>query len=89
MSLISIGAIAIWILTAFKVKTNYVKQLQTAIAKREINFEELNIDVQDAAMVKTIEDTLSSNDEIKQLFALEIIDGLSLFTLEENNKKTF
>ena len=77
MSLISIGAIAIWILTAFKVKTNYVKQLQTAIAK-EINFEELNIDVQDAAMVKTIEDTLSSNDEIKQLFALEIIDGLSL-----------
>ena len=89
LSLISIGAIAIWILTAFKVKTNYVKQLQTAIAKREINFEELNIDVQDAAMVKTIEDTLSSNDEIKQLFALEIIDGLPLSPWKKTIKKLF
>ena len=89
LSLISIGAIAIWIFTAFKVKTNYVKQLQTAIAKREINFEELNIDVQDAAMVKTIEDTLSSDDAIKQLFALEIIDGLSLSPWKKTIKKLF
>ena len=58
---------------SFKVKAGYVSQLQTAIAKRQIDFEELTIDVQDAAMVKTIEETLSSDDEIKQLFALEII----------------
>ena len=55
--------------------------------QREINFEELNIDVQDAAMVKTIENTLSSNDEIKQLFALEIIDGLSLSPWKKTIKK--
>ena len=89
LSVISIIAIIAWIFTAFKVKTNYVKQLQTAIAKREINFEELNIDVQDAAMVKTIEDTLSSNDEIKQLFALEIIEGLPLSSWKNTIQKLF
>ena len=89
LSVISIIAIIAWIFTAFKVKTNYVKQLQTAIAKREINFEELNIDVQDAAMVKTIEDTLSSDDEIKQLFALEIIEGLPLYSWKDTIQELF
>ena len=78
LSFVSIGAIIIWVLTSFRVKNGYVKQLETAISKRQIDFEELNVDVQDAAMVKTIEDTLSSNDEMKQLFAFEIIEGLPL-----------
>ena len=67
-------------LTSFRVKNGYVKQLENAISKRQIDFEQLNVDVQDAAMVKTIEETLSSNDEVKQLFAFEIIEGLPLFS---------
>ena len=63
--------------------------MQTAIAKRQIDFEELNVDVQDAAMVKTIEETLSSNDEIKQLFALEIIEGLPLSSWKKTIKRLF
>ena len=47
-------------------KTSLKKQLENAISKRQIDFEELNVDVQDAAMVKTIEDTLSSDNEMKQ-----------------------
>ena len=56
LSIVSLGAIAGWLVTSFRVKTDYVKQLQTAISKRQIDFEELNVDVQDAAMVKTIEE---------------------------------
>ena len=78
LSFVSIGAIFLWVLTSFRVKNGYVKQLETAISTRQIDFEELNVDVQDAAMVKTIEETLSSNDEMKQLFAFEIIEGLPL-----------
>jgi len=89
LSIVSLGSIVIWLFTSFKVKTGYVNQLQTAIAKRQIDFEELNVDVQDAAMVKTIEETLSSNDEIKQLFALEIIEGLPLSSWKKTIKRLF
>ena len=89
LSVVSLLAIVGWLLTSFRVKSGYVKQLESAISKRQIDFEELNVDVQDAAMVKTIEDTLSSDDEIKQLFAFEIIEGLPLHSWEKTIKKLF
>ena len=66
-----------------------MKQLQIAISKRQIDFEDLNVDVQDAAMVKTIEETLSSKDEIQQLFALEIIEGLPLSSWKDSLERLF
>jgi len=89
LSLVALGSIVIWLFTSFKVKKGYVNQLQTAIAKRQIDFEELTIDVQDAAMVKTIEETLSTDDEIKQLFALEIIEGLPLSSWKKTINQLF
>ena len=89
LSILSLLSIAAWLFTAIRVKTGYVNQLQTAIAKRQIDFEELNVDVQDAAMVKTIEQTLSSEDEIQQLFALEIIEGLPLSSWEKSINRLF
>ena len=89
LSIVSLGSIVMWLFTSFKVKTGYLDQLQTAIAKRQIDFEELNVDVQDAAMVKTIEETLSSDDEIKQLFALEIIEGLPLSSWKKTINQLF
>ncbi|MBT4308343.1 MAG: cyclic nucleotide-binding domain-containing protein [Candidatus Marinimicrobia bacterium] len=89
LSVISLLSIVIWFFTAIRVKTGYVTQLQSAIAKRQIDFEELSVDVQDAAMVQTIEKTLSSEDEIQQLFALEIIEGLPLSSWEKSINKLF
>ena len=40
-------------------------------------------------MVKTIEETLSSDDEIKQLFALEIIEGLPLSSWKKTINQLF
>ena len=89
LSLVSLMAISGWLVTSFRVKSGYVKQLESAISKRQIDFEELNVDVQDAAMVKTIEETLSSEDPIKQLFALEIIEGLPLSSWKDTIKRLF
>ena len=89
LSIVALAAIGGWMVTTFRVKSGYVKQLQTAIAKRQIDFEELSIDVQDAAMVKTIEETLSSDDAIKQLFALEIIEGLPLSSWRKTINQLF
>ena len=89
LSFVSLGAIFLWILTSFRVKNGYVKQLENAISIRQIDFEELNVDVQDAAMVKTIEETLSSNNEMKQLFAFEIIEGLPLHSWKDTISDLF
>ena len=89
LSVIALGAIVAWLFTSIRVKANYVRQLETAISKRQIDFEDLNVDVQDAAMVKTIEQTLSSKDEIQQLFALEIIEGLPLSSWKDSLERLF
>ena len=89
LSIIALGSIVVWLFTSIRVKANYVKQLQIAISKRQIDFEDLNVDVQDAAMVKTIEETLSSKDEIQQLFALEIIEGLPLSSWKDSLERLF
>jgi len=68
----------LWVFYTFKTKTGYVKALQKAIEKRQLNFEDLEVDVADSAMVATIEKTLRDEDEIKQLFALELIENIPL-----------
>ena len=76
---ISIVLIAIyWINKSFTLKKLYVKELQSAIEKRELNFEELTLDIQDEAMVKTINEALKNNDESQQILALEMIKDIPL-----------
>ena len=76
---ISIVLIAIyWINKSFTLKKLYVKELQSAIEKRELNFEELTLDIQDEAMVKTINEALKNNDESQQILALEMIRDIPL-----------
>ena len=55
-----------------------MKELQSAIEKRKLNFEELTLDIQDEAMVKTINEALKNNDESQQILALEMIKKIYL-----------
>jgi hypothetical protein len=59
-------------------KKLYVDALQSAIEKRQLNFEELTLDIQDQTMVKTIETALNNADESQQVFALDIIKEIPL-----------
>lgn len=68
----------IWIYFTFKTKKGYVSALQIAIEKRQLNFEELEVDVADSEMVATIEKALRADEEVKQLFALELIEDIPL-----------
>ena len=78
LSLISLGAIAVWIVLVFRLRSLYVKALAQAIDKRMLDFEELTIDAQDPEMVAVLEKTLRTGDEFQQLFALDLMDGLPL-----------
>ncbi len=67
-----------WINKSFSLKKLYVDALQSAIEKRQLNFEELTLDIQDQTMVKTIETALNNSDESQQIFALDIIRDIPL-----------
>ena len=76
---LSIVLIAIyWINKSFPLKKLYVDALQSAIEKRQLNFEELTLDIQDQTMVNTIETALNNADESQQVFALDIIKEIPL-----------
>ena len=70
--------IIFWIIRSFPLKRLYVDELQSAIEKRQLNFEELTLDIQDQTMVKTIETALNNSDDRQQIFALDIIRNIPL-----------
>ena len=70
--------IIFWIIRSFPLKRLYVDELQSAIEKRQLNFEELTLDIQDQTMVNTIETALNNTDESQQIFALDIIRDIPL-----------
>ncbi len=92
LHLLSIAVLVItatWIYYTFRIKNGYVKALQKAIEKRQLNFEELEIDVADNVMVETIDKALHADEEVKQLFALEMIEGIPLTPWAKSLNKLF
>jgi len=78
LSLPIVLIIILWIIKSFPLKRLYVDALQSAIEKRQLNFEELTLDIQDQTMVKTIETALNNADDSQQIFALDIIKDIPL-----------
>lgn len=78
LSIPSLGMLILWIILNFKLKKGYVSELTKAIEKRRIDFEELDIDINDRTIVNTIKKTLLQGDDNQKLFALDTMKGLSL-----------
>lgn len=89
LSIIVLCAIAVWLVTAFRLKSGYVKSLQEAVEKRQLNFEDLTFDVADSAMVKTIEDALNVEDPNQQLFVLDLVKDIPLHPWKSTLQKIF
>jgi len=89
LSILSLGVVLIWLITALRLKRGYVKALMVAVEKRQLDFEEFALDVHDSAMVATLKKTLENPDPIHQLFALDLIDGLPLTAWRDTLKKLF
>ena len=78
LSLFAAAALIIWIFSTIRLRSGYLAALNAAIEKRQLNFEELELDITDSAMVNTIERTLRSPEEVQQVFALELIKDMPL-----------
>lgn len=76
LSVLSIIALALWIATAIRLKSLYVKALASALEKGHMSSEDLVLNAQDPAFLDAVEKALSSGDEAQQLSALELLQGL-------------
>jgi len=89
LSLVALVSIGIWFLITSHLKNGYVSALVSAIEKRQLDFEQMRLDTTDSDIVKTIEDALNSDEEAKQVFALELISGLYLTPWSDTLSKLF
>jgi AAA family ATP:ADP antiporter len=89
LSLVALVFIGIWFLTTSHLKNGYVSALVSAIEKRQLDFEQMPLDTTDSHIVKTIEDALNSDEEAKQVFALELISGLYLTPWSDTLSRLF
>ena len=78
LSLIVILGVLFWLWNSFRLKDGYVNSLMKAIENRQLNLDDVEFDINDSHIVDTIDKTLKDNDELKQLFALDLLWTLPL-----------
>ena len=78
LSLIVILGVLFWLWNSFRLKDGYVNSLMKAIENRQLNLDDVEFDINDSHIVDTIDKTLKDDDELKQLFALDLLWTLPL-----------
>ena len=78
LSYVAAGFTGLWILTLARLRKLYVQELQSALEKRQVPPEDLEISAKHAVTVAVIDRALASGDAIQQLFALNLIKGIPL-----------
>lgn len=78
LSMVSLTAIAVWLIYCVRIASMYLKELGRAIERREVDMTGLDIDTHDPSFQKTIAQELEDPDLLRRLFALELMEGQSL-----------
>jgi ATP/ADP translocase len=78
LSLLVILGVLFWLWNSFRLKDGYVNSLIKAIENRQLNLDDVEFDINDSHIVDTIDKTLKEDDELKQLFALDLLWTLPL-----------
>ncbi len=78
LSLLVILGVLFWLWNSFRLKDSYVNSLMKAIENRQLNLDDVEFDINDSHIVDTIDKTLKDDDELKQLFALDLLWTLPL-----------
>ena len=70
--------VLLWIWNSFRLKDGYVNSLVKAIENRQLNLNDVEFDINDSHIVHTLDKTLNDENELKQLFALDLLWTLPL-----------
>jgi hypothetical protein len=87
LSIVAVAFCGLWGSSLFKLKSLYVRELQSAIASRRLPREDLEISATDALTVGVIDRTLSTGEPVQQLLALDLIADLPLTPWRESIRK--
>ena len=78
LSFISVSFAGAWIFTMVRLRHLYILELQSAIEKRQLPPEDLEVTATDAIAMGVIKRTLLEGDAVQRLFVLNLIEGLPL-----------
>ncbi|RMI27462.1 MAG: hypothetical protein D6681_00625 [Calditrichaeota bacterium] len=76
VSLISIALVMIWISIVLAMRKEYVNSFRKALEKREINLEDLRLNISEASTLPLLTEALKSENERQVVYALDMLSGV-------------
>jgi HEAT repeat protein len=76
LSFVSLGLMAIWLVVASRAKREYLQTFRRSIEHREVQAEEVRLNVADLSTIETLVEELASPDERRVLYAIELLEAL-------------
>ena len=89
LSVFVILGVIFWLWNSFRLKDGYVNSLMKAIENRQLNLDDVEFDINDSHIVETLDKTLRDEDELKQLFALDLLGTLPLHPWKKSLQSLF
>lgn len=75
ISAVIIALVSVWILVTIAIRSEYIAAFRSAIEKREIDPQEIQINPNDAQMMDNLISALESGQERQILYALDLLSG--------------
>ena len=67
-----------WVWNCFKLTSGYISSIMGSIENRRLNLDEITFNIDDSNTVKTLDDALIETNELRQLFAIDLLWNLPL-----------
>lgn len=81
--------IILWIYNCFQLRKGYIESLLDSIESRQLSLDKIKIDLDDEKIIETIDSALNSNDELKQLYAIDLLWEIPLEHWKNTIRKLF
>jgi AAA family ATP:ADP antiporter len=81
ISLVSIALITVWLVICWLIYQEYVNSFRTAIAKRQIDANTINISIQDDQTIQTLINNLNSPNVRQIVYALQLLESVQSIEL--------
>ena len=76
-AIVLLGVLA-WIWNCFKLTNGYISSIVNSIENRRLNLDEVEFSIDDTNTVRTLDSALLEENELKQLFAIDLLWNLPL-----------
>ncbi len=89
LSAIAILVIIFYIWITIKIKDGYINSIMHSIENRRLNLDDIEHDISDANTVNTIDLVLNDKDDLKKLFAIDLLWDLPLYPWKNTLQSLF